>query len=211
MLSAQGFSKLRWILGHEAWVLHVLANAVAVPSIIPFMALKSSVWILLKFPQRPVEKQWKVYTAYTKQKTLSKMFLYFIHLPQVWSLKIGSSRTNTCIMGVIWISRWTPKFVCMMMKNDEGLNTVALATDEKQNDHFLNEVECWKQCIIILFFLNFYCNCCKFWGGIKPIFMKMNQKYKSKFTVQNLLVATKLLTLFAVSTLSSWGLLFPRE
>lgn len=211
MLSAQGFSKLCWILGHEAWVFHVLANAVAVPSIIPLMTLKSSVWILLKFPQRPVEKQWKVYTAHTWQKTLSKMFLYFIHLPQVWSLKIGSSRTNTCMMGMIWISRWTPKFVCMMMKNDEGLNTVTLATDEKQNDHFLNEVKCWKQCIIIPLFLNSYCNCCKFWGQIKPIFMKMNEKSKSKFAVQNSLVATKLLTLFAVSTLSSSRLLLPRE
>ena len=176
MLSAQGFSKLRWILGHEAWVLHVLANAVAVPSITPLMALKSSVWMSLKFPQRPVEKQWKVCTARTRQKTLSKMFLYFIHLPQVWSLKTGSSRTNTCMMGVNWISRWTPKFVCIMMKNDEGLNMVTSATDAKQNDHFLNEVKCWKQCILILFFLNFYHNCCKFWGEIKPISMKMNQK-----------------------------------
>lgn len=203
MLSAQGFSKLLWILGHEAWVLHVFANAVAVPSIIPLMALKSSVWILLKFPQRPVEKQWKVYTAHTRQTTLSKVFLYFIYLPQVWSLKIGSSRTNTCIMGMIWISRRTPKFVCMMMKNDEGLNMVTLATDEKQNDHFLNEVKWWKQCIFILF-LHFYCNCCKFLSEINPIFMKINQKYKSKFMVQSLIVATKLLTkLFAVSTLSS--------
>lgn len=78
MLSAQGFSKLLWILGHEAWVFHVLANAAAVPSTTPLMALKSSVWTLLKFPQRPVEKQWKVYTVCTRQKTLSKMFLNFI-------------------------------------------------------------------------------------------------------------------------------------
>lgn len=38
--------------------------------------------------------------------------------------------------------------------------------------------------------------------------MKMNQKYESKFTFQNLIVATKLLTLFTVSTLSKWRLLF---
>lgn len=72
MLSAQGFSKLCWILGHEAWVFHVLANADAVPSIIPLITLKSSVWMLLKFPQRPVEKQWKVYIALTTKSDIDQ-------------------------------------------------------------------------------------------------------------------------------------------
>lgn len=131
MLSAQGFSKLLWISGQEAWVFHVLANAAAVPSTTPLMALKSSVWTLLKFPQRPVENQWKVYTVCTQQKTFSNMFFSFIHLPQVWSLNTGSNRTNTCMMGVIWISTWMPIFVCMITKNDEGLKMVTLAIKEK--------------------------------------------------------------------------------
>lgn len=59
------------------------------------------------------------------------MFFSFIHLPQVWSLNTGSNRTNTCMMGVIWISTWMPIFVCMITKNDEGLKMVTLAIKEK--------------------------------------------------------------------------------
>lgn len=154
MLSAQGFSKFCWILGHEAWVFHVLANADAVPSIIPLMTLKSSVWMLLKFPQRPVEKQWKIYTALTTKKTtMIKVSLYFIHSPQVWFLKEASRRTNTCIMGVNCISTWTPKLVSMIMKNEEGLNMVTLATHEKQHGHFLNKAKCWKHNTVFSEFL----------------------------------------------------------
>lgn len=69
------------------------------------------------------------------------MFLSFIHLPQVWSLNTGSNRTNICMMGVIWISTWIPIFVCMMMKNDEGLKMVTLAIKEKIEDCFLEEVK----------------------------------------------------------------------
>lgn len=77
-----------------------------------------------------------------QKATLIKVSLYFIHSPQVWFLKEASRCTNTCIMGVNCTSIWTPKLVSMIMKNDEGLNMVTLATHEKQNGHFLNKAKC---------------------------------------------------------------------
>lgn len=84
-----------------------------------------------------------------KKKTLIKMSLYLIHSPQVWFLKEASRRTNTCITGVNCTSTWTPKLVSMIMKNDEGLNMVTLATHEKQNGHFLNKAKRWKHSIVL--------------------------------------------------------------
>lgn len=52
-LSEQGSSKIFLTLGQVACVLKVLKKAAAVPSTTPLMVWKSSVWMLLKFPQSP--------------------------------------------------------------------------------------------------------------------------------------------------------------
>lgn len=53
-LRLQGFSKLLFTSGQLALVFQVLAKPDAVPSVIPLIVKKSSAWMLLKFPHRPV-------------------------------------------------------------------------------------------------------------------------------------------------------------
>lgn len=89
-----------------------------------------------------------------KKKTLIKVFLYLIHSPQVWFLKEASRRTNTCITGMNCTSTWTPKLMSMIMKNEEGLNMVTLATYEKQNGHFPNKAKCWQHNTVLFSFVS---------------------------------------------------------
>lgn len=138
MLSVQGSSKLCLMLGHAAWVFQVLAKAGAVPSTTPLIALKSSVWRLLKFPQRPLKETKSICmdqeiidsTLWTETwQTLCLSIQYF--LPHVFSLKDGSRWRYNCMIGMSWTTSWRPVLLPRTMKEVEGLKMVTLAMDKE--------------------------------------------------------------------------------
>lgn len=203
MLSAQGFSKLRWMLGHEAWVFHVLANAVAVPSITPLIALKSSVWILLKFPQRPVEEQWKVCTAHTRQKTLRRSYLHSLTTRLVFENRIQSHKhlhdgcdldfnqdTKLCLHDDE--ERWRSEHgdVSCRWKTEGSLSEWGRVPETDSHD------------MVLLGFLSELLQILR-WSNANL--------YQNELEVLPFACSCELLTSFVASALSIWRTLLPRE